>query len=267
MSIEYMNAAWKLKLPFAVKYVLIALADCANQEGECFPAINYLAAKTGLTARGVQKCLNKLYDMFLVTKEEQIRKNGSNSTNKYKLINILGTYLPPEPYTPPPEQHAPTPEQCSEHITIIDPSYDPKEKDLSDFVEQRTSRQSQLQQKREAHNLETYEIFKKNYPRKEKMAKAWPIWSKLSPSDELLTIILSALAAQKKKRLNQAARSPDGWCEDWPLATSWLNAKRWEDEVYDPKVQEDIRNTARLEKMKKEINQAMESNQYGNGRC
>ena len=42
------------------RFVLIALADFANDEGECWPSIDGIARKVCMTARGVQKVLRQL---------------------------------------------------------------------------------------------------------------------------------------------------------------------------------------------------------------
>ncbi len=44
------------------RFVLLALADYANDAGECWPAINSVARKCCLTERGVQKILRRLED-------------------------------------------------------------------------------------------------------------------------------------------------------------------------------------------------------------
>lgn len=64
------------------------------------------------------------------------------------------------------------------------------------------------------------------YPRKQARENAWKAWAKLAPDGELLRTILIALERQK--------RTAD-WIKEGgryiPLAASWLNGKRWEDDV------------------------------------
>lgn len=64
------------------------------------------------------------------------------------------------------------------------------------------------------------------WPRKVGKAQAEKAWSKLHPSDDLVTAILRAIAAQ--------SRSPQ-WLKDGgqfiPHPATWLNGKRWEDET------------------------------------
>ena len=71
-----------------------------------------------------------------------------------------------------------------------------------------------------------FERFWKLYPRKVNKAKAEAAWKKLSVTAEMFAVITSALAKQ--------ATSID-WLKSGgqfiPHATTWLNGKRWEDEV------------------------------------
>lgn len=69
--------------------------------------------------------------------------------------------------------------------------------------------------------------FKVSYPRK----KAWPdaerAWSRLKPSQTLAATILRALAAQLEAY--DWKKDPKGIY--WPYPATWINGRRWEDEV------------------------------------
>jgi Helix-turn-helix domain len=60
MSVRVMTVVWQLQLPAYEKLLLLALADNANDEGECFPSINTLVAKSGISERVVQRKLTVL---------------------------------------------------------------------------------------------------------------------------------------------------------------------------------------------------------------
>lgn len=64
------------------------------------------------------------------------------------------------------------------------------------------------------------------YPRKQDKAKAQKAWAKLKVTDELFTVIAKGLSLQ--------VVSAD-WLKEGgkyvPMPTTWLNGKRWEDEV------------------------------------
>jgi hypothetical protein len=68
------------------------------------------------------------------------------------------------------------------------------------------------------------------YPKKKSKGQAETTWNKLSPDNDLLTLILTAL---------ETARKSEDWLKEngkyIPYPSSWLNAKGWEDEVIEAK--------------------------------
>lgn len=65
------------------RFVLLAIADHANDEGQAFPGIAGLARKTCMTERGVQKILRRLEaDGWLVTE----RRQGRYHCNLYTVV-------------------------------------------------------------------------------------------------------------------------------------------------------------------------------------
>ena len=64
------------------------------------------------------------------------------------------------------------------------------------------------------------------YPKRQKRAEAEKAWRKLNPSPELRSVLMNALAEHMAQ---------DSWSRDngqfVPLPASWLNARRWEDEL------------------------------------
>lgn len=78
-----------------------------------------------------------------------------------------------------------------------------------------------------AQSEDSFDWFWSAYPKKKSKGQAEKIWSKLNPDSELVQKILSAL--------DTAKRSND-WMKDGgqfiPYPSTWLNAKGWEDEIY-----------------------------------
>lgn len=69
-----MHLAWQLDLPDSQKIVLLALADCANDEGHCWPSMATLAKKCSKGERTVQGVIKKLVDDGHITREERLGK-------------------------------------------------------------------------------------------------------------------------------------------------------------------------------------------------
>lgn len=97
MSIAAMNYVWLLKLRPTIKFVLMALADAADDEGYCWPSIPTLACKTCMDERSVQRILRILEDIELLKIEARYRNDGSATSNKYQITlnNQYGDKLSP----------------------------------------------------------------------------------------------------------------------------------------------------------------------------
>ena len=71
-------------------------------------------------------------------------------------------------------------------------------------------------------SIDQFEIFWKGYPKKTAKENAKKAWLKIKPNDELIAKITKAVKEQKlSERESQFI----------PHAATWLNAKRWEDEL------------------------------------
>lgn len=73
---------------------------------------------------------------------------------------------------------------------------------------------------------ESFNDFWKAYPKKVSKTSALKAWNKLKPDDNLVREILSALEQQKKTAQWQ---KDDG--QFIPYPTTWLNGRRWEDDL------------------------------------
>lgn len=60
MSIRVMTQVWELKLQDSHKFVLLAFADHANDEGVCYPSVGRIGWKCGLSVRQVQRIASDL---------------------------------------------------------------------------------------------------------------------------------------------------------------------------------------------------------------
>jgi DNA-binding transcriptional ArsR family regulator len=75
--------AWKQSQAGPRKLVLLALADSANDQGECSPAVRCLAHRCGMSDRNVQRHLRELERSGLIAIGEQ---QGPSGTNRYWLL-------------------------------------------------------------------------------------------------------------------------------------------------------------------------------------
>ena len=84
MSIKAMNWAFGLELKPVKKVIVLALADCADDDGLCWPGKKHLARKCSVAEKTVTRQMEELQAMGLVTVTQ--RKQGDwNQTNLYQL--------------------------------------------------------------------------------------------------------------------------------------------------------------------------------------
>jgi hypothetical protein len=153
MSIEAMRYVWKHSAQKgSALVVMLAIADMADDNGDCWPGVPYLAEKCRLKDRGLQKILTKLQEVG----ELQIlpfegKKTSTGWTNRYRITGVSASTplnesgVPqdtPEvsPRTPleqegvntrtPPEVSPRTPDPSLETSINTDPTTDPK-KDIA----------------------------------------------------------------------------------------------------------------------------------------
>lgn len=92
--------------------------------------------------------------------------------------------------------------------------------------EERKNKKRKEENKPPLPPLGDFDIFYKSYPRKVGKEKAKDAWIKLNPDKTLLETILKAIEVQKET---------DKWKEEdgkfIPYPATWLNGKRWEDEI------------------------------------
>jgi hypothetical protein len=105
MSVSVMATVWKLQLPDSEKIVLLALADCANDEGHCWPGMTSLCRKTSKSDRTVQQAIQALVGRGHLTRREIIGK-GCNYT-----VHPRSDFTPER--TSPPKGTTLTPEAAS----------------------------------------------------------------------------------------------------------------------------------------------------------
>ena len=98
MSIAALNWAFELGITGARKSVLLALANHANDAGECWPSLERIALHAGVTDRGAQKALRDLEHLGLITTRPVPGRNS-------RYVLALGAATP--------ERNSPTPERDS----------------------------------------------------------------------------------------------------------------------------------------------------------
>jgi len=76
--------------------VLLALADRANDDGECWPGLAYLSAQCSMPRRTLIRALQDLQESGLVSIEHRPGEGGGRSTNIYRLALVNAAKCQPD---------------------------------------------------------------------------------------------------------------------------------------------------------------------------
>ena len=71
MSVDYMTLAWRTELQAGPRLVLLAICDNANDDGNCYPSIQALANKSGLSVRAVRGHVASMTESGLLLRNER----------------------------------------------------------------------------------------------------------------------------------------------------------------------------------------------------
>lgn len=84
MSVKAMSWAFGIDVDPVKKVILLSLADCADDNGRCFPGYALLAEKSSVCTKTVKRNVKKLEDLGLVIKVNR-RKGKRYTSNEYHL--------------------------------------------------------------------------------------------------------------------------------------------------------------------------------------
>lgn len=79
MSIQVSKKVWELDLKPNLKLVALALADFANEAGECWPSVATIAKLCGIDQRRVRRLLNQLIAFGVIQKRPRFEGNRQKS--------------------------------------------------------------------------------------------------------------------------------------------------------------------------------------------
>lgn len=85
MSVKASTWAWEMPLKGNEKLVLLALADHADDAGQCWPGLERIAEKCGISRASVIEHLNKLTEIQIISRKKMHDENGYRRSNLYVL--------------------------------------------------------------------------------------------------------------------------------------------------------------------------------------
>lgn len=117
MSVRVMTAVWALDLPDSQKIVLLALADCANDEGHCWPSMRSLKMKCSKSERTIQGVIKQLVETGHVTRNEVLGKGCDYLVHPRKDC-APQPLRPRTRRTPPPQRLRETPAAAADKPSL-----------------------------------------------------------------------------------------------------------------------------------------------------
>ncbi|EMP7215043.1 TPA: helix-turn-helix domain-containing protein [Pseudomonas aeruginosa] len=137
MSTIIMSACWPLQgMSPAQKAVLISLADQANDQGVCWPAVDSIATRCCLSKRAVQQAIKWLRGAGIVSVEERQGRSTMYSVTpaayappqemhpRSICTPAANAPTPADAAPPPPQDLHPTPADAAPR-TVIEPTREP----------------------------------------------------------------------------------------------------------------------------------------------
>ena len=99
MSFPLLNKAWELDILPGPKFVLVSLADQANDRGACWPSIPQIAIRCGMSERSVSRHLQSLESQNII-RREFVAGRGTKIWLVFATKNDSST---PDKLSPPPD--------------------------------------------------------------------------------------------------------------------------------------------------------------------
>ena len=227
---------WESKeLTLQQKVMLVEIDSLDNDDG-CFASNKYFSDFFGISSGRVSQIINDLIDKGYLKVEYQKK-------DKQILGRIMKIQSPPYPQKVFNILNRGYLENNKGGIKYSKEGYLENAKDNNIYINNINNNIKNYNKKEIA--LEKFEEFYKEYPKKvsKENVKKWFI--KNNPSDELFKTIMNSL---KKYKLS------DNWkdVKYIPYPSTWLNQKRWEDELSDTNVPEWFDKEIEKEEMTKE---------------
>lgn len=222
MSNEALTWAFKQDLPMTEKFVLVSLADYADDEHSCYPSYNKTAKRVGCSRRTAMRAVESLADAGFIRSVPRGRANGSASSNRY-VLNVGGSDRESLPLVT--ESHHPSDTQTLGVVTRRHQGSDTSVTPLtinepSPLTPTDTSTRTEAAQVRKSPYSKAFLEWWDHYPRKVDKGRAWKAWKNIPDRDQDTLVQGATRYANDPNREARYTKHP----------ATWLNARAWEDE-------------------------------------
>lgn len=88
MSVKALNQAFETKLSGNIKLVLLALADCADDNMQCFPSYAHIARKASVSISTAKRVIEKLEKIKAIKKTNRFKKGKKEQTSNIYTLTL-----------------------------------------------------------------------------------------------------------------------------------------------------------------------------------
>jgi len=228
-----MNQVWASSLPSSEKFVLLAIADMANHDGtNAWPGVNFIADRCSMSRRSVQRLIRSLEERGVLT--VHLQKGGNDRTPADRRPNRYDVNL--SALNGVPDCHAVADEADPEHergVIHDTTGCHPRHHGVTSATSRGDSSDTlsvldpSLNRQETNTESDDFDNFWRKYPRRTGKANAVKRWRTMKPADRD-----AALAALDAHIANWRATKTEP--QFIPHPATWLNGRRWEDEITVP---------------------------------
>lgn len=216
MSNEAITWAFKQQLPTTQKFILVALADYADEAGQCFPSHNKTAERVGASRSTVRRSIKQLAEQGYLTYVREQRKDGTYTSNRYSLNLARGW-----------DQGEPGGGVTVNHGGVTgEPWWGHSEPTLGSPVNQQeppVNPQRTITAHEHEQAPDPFDEFWEVYPRKKEKKRAQAAWKSAVKREPAEGIIAAAKNyAEERKNVKDGEQFTKH-------ASTWLNNDCWED--------------------------------------
>lgn len=88
MSVKALNQAFETKLNGNIKLVLLALADCADDNMQCYPSYAHIARKASVSISTAKRVIEKLEKIKAIRKSNRFKKGKKEQTSNIYTLTL-----------------------------------------------------------------------------------------------------------------------------------------------------------------------------------
>lgn len=191
MSVRASAWAWEQKIPSTAKFVLVALADNADDDGVCWPGQKFVADKTSFGRQTVNKTIAALENLKLIAVVRRFDALGRPRASIYRLCMKEGGNVADDDRD----------SRLKRQGYVADDDIEPSDRSVSRTI------------------LIAFDEFYTAYPHKQARPDAFKAWRQLNPSPNLALEITADVKVRFKDK-------EVGFI---PYPATYLRKRRWED--------------------------------------